>query len=109
MSTAANSRRAETSDIVIAVAIATLGAAAIAMPGIVLYLTPPCLISLIVDDVCWGCGITHAALAFLHGDFAAAWAYNKLSVLVLPMLLWLYFQHLRMVGRTCLPILTRQR
>lgn len=103
MLTAASSRRANTSDFVIAIAIASLGAAAIVAPDLVLQLTPSCLISTLLDDACWGCGITHAALAFLHADFTGAWGFNKLSMLVLPLLLWLYFQYLLMIWRTCLP------
>lgn len=74
-------------------------------PDLVLHLTPSCLVSRMLDEVCWGCGITHAALAFLHADFAGAWAFNKLSLLVLPLLLWQYFLYLRMIWRTYLPSL----
>lgn len=72
-------------------------------PDLVLQLTPPCLITAVLGDVCWGCGITHAALAFLHFDFAGAWAFNKLSFLVLPLLLWLYFRYLHMILRALVP------
>jgi hypothetical protein len=99
----ASSRRANSSDIVVAIAIAALGAGALLIPDTVLHLTPACLISTLMGEVCWGCGITHAALAFLHGDFAAAWAYNKLSLIVLPLLLCLYFLHLRMIWHTWPP------
>lgn len=100
---AASSRRAKTSDIVVAIAIASLGAAAVVAPDLVLQLTPSCLVSRLLDELCWGCGITHAALAFLHADFAGAWAFNKLSLLVLPLLLWQFFLYLRMIWRTYLP------
>lgn len=95
MPMAFRSRKAEAGDLVIAFAIASLGAAALAMPGTVLRLTPPCLVSMLAGDHCWGCGITRAALAFLHGDFAAAWDFNKLSAVVVPMLLWIYCRYLR--------------
>jgi hypothetical protein len=100
---ASSSRRPKTSDFVIAIAIASLGAAALVAPDLVLRLTPPCLISTLLGEVCWGCGITHAALAFLHADFAGAWAFNKMSVLVLPLLLWQYVLYLRMIWRACVP------
>ena len=100
---ASSSRRPKTSDFVVAIAIASLGVAALVAPELVLRLTPPCLISALLGEVCWGCGITHAALAFLHFDFAGAWAFNKLSFVVLPLLLWQYFQYLRMIWRGCVP------
>ncbi len=99
MLTGSSSRRTDRTDVVIAIAVAALGAAALAMPDTVLHLSPPCLISLLLDDVCWGCGITRATLAFVHGNFAVAWAYNKASVVVVPMLIILYIQHLRMLWR----------
>lgn len=100
---AASSRKADHVDLVIAIALAALGAAAVAVPDVVLRVTPPCLISSLVDGLCWGCGITHAVLALLHGDIARAWAYNSLAVLVLPLLVWLYLQHLRMIWRSYMP------
>ena len=80
--------------ILIAVALAALGAAAVLMPHTVLRIAPPCLVSLVLGDTCWGCGMTRAALAFARGDFAAAWHFNKLSLLVLPMLFALYARYL---------------
>ncbi|MES2019216.1 MAG: DUF2752 domain-containing protein [Pseudomonadota bacterium] len=101
---AASSRsNPDATDIGIAIAVATLGVAALVVPELVLAVTPRCLVSMVTADLCWGCGITHAALALLHGDVAGAWAYNKLSLVVLPMLLWLYFQHLRMIWRGARP------
>jgi hypothetical protein len=91
---AASSARTDTADIVIAMAVAALGAAAICFPAVLLKIAPPCLITLIIDDVCWGCGITRAASAFLRADFAAAWSLNRLSVVVMPMLIGLYARHL---------------
>lgn len=95
MSTVPSSARTDASAIAIALAVAALGAAALLAPKFVLSAGPPCLISALFGDVCWGCGITRAALSFLHGDLAAAWGHNRLSLIVMPMLLWLYFQLLR--------------
>ena len=103
MLTAASSARADSVAIAIALAVAALGAAAFAMPDFLLRAGPPCLISAVFGDVCWGCGITRAAIAFLHGDVIAAWGHNKLSVVVLPLLLWLYMRHLRTIWLRRLP------
>ena len=99
MLTACRSRRPDRADVVIAVALAALGAAALLMPDAVLRVAPPCLFSLLLDETCWGCGMTRAALALLHGDLPAAWQLNKASLLVLPMLLALYTRHLHMIWR----------
>lgn len=69
------------------------------MPHALLRVAPPCLVTLLLHQSCWGCGMTRAALAFLHGDLAAAWAFNRASLLVLPMLLLLYARHLHMIWR----------
>ena len=94
MPTASSCAKTDRAKLVIAIALALLGAAALAMPHTVLRIAPPCLVSLLVDDDCWGCGMTRAALALARGDLAAAWAFNKLSVVVLPMLLALYARFL---------------
>ncbi|MFM8492492.1 MAG: DUF2752 domain-containing protein [Bacteroidota bacterium] len=51
-----------------------------------------CLSVLIFDIECYGCGMTRALMHLIHFDFSTAWAYNKLSVVVLPGLLWLWLQ-----------------
>jgi uncharacterized membrane protein len=91
--------RSEATDLLIAIAVALLGLAALATPDTVLRLGPPCLITHVLGVWCAGCGITHAAIDLLHGDVAAAWAHNRLSLLVLPLLLLLYLRHLRKLGR----------
>ena len=39
---------------------------------------------------CWGCGMTRAVASASRGEFGAAWRYNRLSVVVVPILgvLW---------------------
>ncbi len=46
---------------------------------------------LLLHRECLGCGITRAIQHAIHFDFTIAWHYNKLVVLVLPVviLLWL--------------------
>jgi hypothetical protein len=94
---AAPSRKADTGDRLVALAIAVFGMFAWCMPNTVLALTPDCLISKVTDGWCWGCGMTHAIIALLHGDLSAAWQSNKLSLVVAPMLLGLYLQYLRLI------------
>ncbi len=47
----------------------------------------PCIFNLLFKIKCPGCGMTHAAVAMTHLDIAGAFAYNKLSVTVLPLLI----------------------
>lgn len=94
---AAPSRKADTGDLLVALAIAVFGMCAWLMPNTVLALTPDCLISKVTDGWCWGCGMTHAIIALLHGDLSGAWQSNKLCFAVAPMLFVLYLQYLRMI------------
>lgn len=95
-------------DIAIALAVALLGLAALAMPQALLRFGPPCLISHFLEGWCPGCGMTRAAIALLHGDLAAAWGHNRLSLLVLPVLSWLYCRHLARCWRGGPALLARQ-
>lgn len=70
----------------------------LAIPA-VLYAIPPervmhghtvCLFRNLFGTECWGCGMTRALFSLLHLDFTAAWNYNRLVVLVAPLLLYLY-------------------
>ncbi|MBC7448560.1 MAG: DUF2752 domain-containing protein [Hymenobacteraceae bacterium] len=49
-----------------------------------------CLSRLLLDTECPGCGMTRASMHALHLDFATAWHYNRLVVIVLPLLAWLW-------------------
>jgi len=97
------SLRNKAADIGIAMAIAALGAAAIVVPDILLHASPSCLISMLLEDQCWGCGMTRASIALLHGDVAAAWGFNKLSIVVLPVLFFLYVRFLYTIWRSYSP------
>ncbi len=99
MPTAVLSRRTDWAGIAIAVAVALLGAIALVLPETLLRFGPPCLISHFAEGWCPGCGMTRAAIALLHGDLGAAWSHNRLSPLVLPLLLWLYSRHLALLWR----------
>ena len=50
--------------------------------------TPMCLSVILFHRTCFGCGITRACMHMLHFDFTAAWHFNKLSVIVLPLLIF---------------------
>jgi hypothetical protein len=97
MLTVSRSRRPDRADLAIALAVAALAAAALLAPGLLMQAAPPCLFTFLFDHPCWGCGMTRATLAFARGDLLAAWHFNKASLLVLPMLLWLYVRHLMMI------------
>ena len=47
----------------------------------------PCVFRVITGLLCPGCGMTHALIALIHGNFIGAFQYNVLSVTVCPLLL----------------------
>lgn len=49
-----------------------------------------CLIKNIFDIECYGCGITRAVLCGLHFDIQKAINYNKMVVIVFPLLIYLW-------------------
>ncbi len=56
------------------------------MPGAFLTISPPCLFDYFGFAHCWGCGMTRAMLACLHGNMALAWELNPGVFVVLPLL-----------------------
>lgn len=50
-----------------------------------------CLSKALAGIECYACGLTKATMHFVHFEFREAWAFNKLSFIVVPMLfpLWL--------------------
>ena len=46
-----------------------------------------CLSVRLFELTCYGCGLSRAIQHLIHLDFEMAYAYNKLSVVVLPVLL----------------------
>lgn len=48
-----------------------------------------------LNRTCLGCGLTRAAMHFLHADFATAWQYNKIVFIVMPFLVYLGYKILR--------------
>ena len=47
-----------------------------------------CLFKNLTGHECWGCGITRAVVSVVQFDFAAALHYNKLIVIVFPLLVY---------------------
>ncbi len=45
----------------------------------------PCPFRMVTGHLCPGCGVTRMCLAFLRGDLAAAYSYNKGLFLILPL------------------------
>jgi len=69
----------------------TAGAIAlIAAPDRVLAWSPPCLWHSLGIAHCWGCGMTRAFIAVLHGDLLTAIRLNPGIGAVAPLLLWVY-------------------
>ena len=53
-----------------------------------------CLSKLFLHIDCPGCGITRAIQHALHLEFKTAYHFNKLVIIVLPLLTYLYFTQL---------------
>lgn len=48
-----------------------------------------CLSVLLADTKCYACGMTRGIQHLIHGEFRAAWEFNKLSFIVLPLALYM--------------------
>lgn len=49
-----------------------------------------CVSQLLLHTECPGCGITRSIMHFIHFEFAEAWAFNKLVIVVLPLLVFVW-------------------
>ena len=58
-----------------------------------------CLIKRCFGVECWGCGTTRAVFSLLYGKVAQAWEYNRLIIIVFPLLLWLWGKEIFMTIR----------
>jgi hypothetical protein len=54
-----------------------------------------CLSVVLLDKTCLGCGITRAIQHLIHFDFKAAMEFNKLCVIILPLLIFLWYKEVR--------------
>ena len=65
--------------------------ALLAVPTSALDAAPTlCLWRRLFGIECWGCGITRAVSSAFHGEWARAWQYNRLVVVVLPLSAFLW-------------------
>lgn len=53
-----------------------------------------CVSVLLFDQECYGCGMTRGIQHLLHLDFLTAYEFNKLSLIVLPLLIYLWLKEL---------------
>lgn len=51
-----------------------------------------CVSVLLFDQECPGCGMTRGVQHLLHLDFLTAYQFNKLSLIVLPLLIFLWLK-----------------
>ncbi len=51
-----------------------------------------CLIKNITGHECPGCGMTHAILNIFHGNFTQAFYYNKLVIVIFPLLSYIWLK-----------------
>lgn len=58
-----------------------------------------CLFKNLFGTECYGCGMTRALFSLLHFDFPAAWAYNRLVVIVAPILAYLYIKEVMRIEK----------
>lgn len=49
-----------------------------------------CLSKRLAGIECYACGMTRAVMHFIHFEFHQAWEFNKLSVIVVPLLIPLW-------------------
>ncbi|RIY36239.1 hypothetical protein CKY20_07030 [Capnocytophaga canis] len=53
-----------------------------------------CLSKTLAGIECWGCGLTRAIMHFIHFEFEEAWMFNKLVVIVVPLLFVVWIRSL---------------
>ena len=58
-----------------------------------------CLSRIVFDVECYACGLTRAVQHAMHLEFAQAFAFNRLVVIVLPLLLVIWVKDVRRLYR----------
>lgn len=62
-----------------------------------------CLSKVLLDQECYGCGMTRAVMHLIHFEFIDAYHFNKISFIVFPMMGFLWMKELvkeiRQVGK----------
>ena len=56
-----------------------------------------CFSIVFFDNECYACGLTRAIQHLIHLDFSIGYEYNKLSIIVLPVLILSYYKEIRRV------------
>ncbi|GAB4132491.1 MAG: hypothetical protein Fur0041_03860 [Bacteroidia bacterium] len=65
-----------------------------------------CLSKVLLDRECPGCGLTRAVQHAMHFEFTAAWEFNKLVVIIFPLMVMIYFHVIgRYFGKEWFPFL----
>ena len=60
-----------------------------------------CLSVLLFEKNCYACGMTRAIQHLIHFNFDLAWNFNKLSFIVLPLLIFSYLKEIKRVFSNC--------
>ena len=55
---------------------------------------PICLFRLLFDKECWGCGTTRSIFSLLYFRFEEAYTYNKLIVIIAPLIAFLWIREI---------------
>ena len=63
-----------------------------------------CFSVVFFDNECYACGMTRAIQHLIHFDFSIGYEYNRLSVIVLPLLILSYYKEIRRVFNLVFPI-----
>ena len=58
-----------------------------------------CLSYFLFDTECYACGLTRAIQHLIHLDFSIGYEYNKLSIIVFPLLFIVYYKKLMWIYR----------
>ena len=56
-----------------------------------------CLSKRIFDVSCYACGLTRSLQHFIHLDFKVAYEFNKLIIVIFPLLVFVYFRALKRI------------
>jgi len=56
-----------------------------------------CFSVMFFDKQCYACGMTRAIQHLIHLDFLIAYSYNKLSVLIFPLLMMSYYSEVKRI------------
>jgi len=58
-----------------------------------------CLYKLLTGHECIGCGMTRAVLSVLHFQFENAFLFNKLVLVIFPLLVYIWFKTLLILSK----------